>query len=292
MFAYLEDWVPPGEGEAPPPDALFPVTPSAGRLEIAASVPSEAERDEALKRALHEQLKPKVADLARLAGNRFARLAGRARSLSDRLDRPFEELDMVLIHLDVEEIKTSFDRRAERTGEDAYTADVVDALSDVAAAGPGLTLDNPDVEILEQRKRRFAGQPPDPDAQAAHDAMSAVVAKDDKAFGDRLRALEERMPERMAEISTPVIQRAAHRNIFWRIGVSVVLAGGSLGIGVAGNIIADLHGPAIVDFLASNWPAVVQVASSYGGAFLDWFLTSVAPIPELSALVARTRKKK
>jgi Leucine-rich repeat (LRR) protein len=69
IFDYLETWeLPSAPGDASPePDSLLPVSFEDGRLEIAASVPTEAERDERLKRALHDRLKAKAPDLAQAA---------------------------------------------------------------------------------------------------------------------------------------------------------------------------------------------------------------------------------
>ena len=212
LFAYLKDWVPPGE-VAPEPDNLLPILLTDGKLEIARSLPSEAEIDDRLKRALHGRLLPKAVELARVAGNTQGRLAGRARSLADQLDRPFAELDMINIHMDVEDLATSLRTNVDRVGEDRYSPDIVDALTDVASIGPGLTLDNLDVEKLEDRKRRFAADPPGAEVMAAHSAFSLAVAANETAMGDNLRALEARVVDREGGASSGALQVSVHRDI-------------------------------------------------------------------------------
>ena len=281
LFRYLEDWVPPVvQVDAPEPDALLAVTMVDGQLEIAASLPSEAERDERLKRVLHERLRPKAAELAQLAGNRFPWLAARARALLLQVDRPFDDLDMLALHLEVEDLSASLARGAERGGEEAYTPDVADALGDVVRIGPGLTLDNADVERLEERKRRYAADPPTPEVKAAHDALSVAVAGDERAIGDRLRALEARIMEAPEAASSGAVQDAAHRNLLIRAGRML-----------AGNIIGGVAGNAVYALLTAHSPEIAVVASSYGTAFAHWFLPLLDQARELAGMAANVEMR-
>ena len=282
MFAYLETWELPAGGSTPEPqpDDLLPVgLAEDGRLEIAASTPTEAERDEALKRALHRALQQKAAELARLAGNQFPRLAGRARSLSDRLDADFEDVDLLLVHMDVEDLKSSYDLRDQRRGEDKYSPDVVDGMADVVNTGPGLTLDHPDVELLEERKRRFAADPAGSDVRQAHDAMSRAVASDEVAIGDRLRDLETRLSDRDDPSSTGAMQVSVHRNLLIRIGrVAKVVVGGAAG-------------SALWYFVQANSETILPLLSSYGVAFADWFLAAMSQVEQLAGVFANAEKR-
>ncbi|MEM9247452.1 MAG: hypothetical protein AAGB05_02015 [Pseudomonadota bacterium] len=259
-----------------------------GRLEVAASLPSEAERDERLKRVLHERLRIRAADLARMAGNEFFVLSGKARSLHGRLDRNFEDVDLLLVHLDIGELSRFADRGAERDGDTPFPKELSDALADVVQDGPGLTLDHADVEKLEERKQR--AQPRNPQAQATHDRLSEATSQNTDAFGDRLRSLEERV---LAEAGTPeaqVVQEEIHRNVFIRIGRWALATTGAITIGWTVNLTT----PAIGEFIAKNWPLLVEIAGLYGPAFQSWFVGAVSSIPNLPetlrAAVEATRR--
>ncbi len=273
LFAYLEGWEPPEE-EEPEEDALFRVALAGDKLEIAASNPTEAERDEALKWVLHVRLREKAEELARLAGNQHPRLAARARGLFDKLDRDFDDLDMVLVHLDVEDLRAIYERRDSRRGEDVLEPDVVDALSDVVRDGPGLTLDNPDVELLEERKRRYAADPPGPEERVAQDGLSQAVADDPETFGERLRALEQKNLERVDENASGAAQQAVHRNLLIRVG-RLALTGFKYGGGIV-----------LSAFVGAYWMQIEAVAISYGPSFAQWFTSAMAYAQETAGVLA------
>jgi len=286
LFDYLEGWEPPKEatGNEPQPDALLPILSEDGRLEVAQSLPTEAERDERLKLVLHERMRAKASELAQAAGNRFPRLAARARAVAVQVDRPFAEVDLLVLHLDVEDLAAR-EQAGEEEGE-AYPPEVTGPLSDVLRIGPGLTLGNPDVDLLMERINRARAAPIPTEEKAAHDRMSAVTAADQAAIGDRLRALEGRMESVPAEVAL-VTQRAAHRNMLWRIGVGAVFIGG-IGLNVATNVVSAHYQPQIVAFVQTNWPILMQVAGTYGSAFAEWFATSVGSVPDLATLSRET----
>jgi hypothetical protein len=52
-----------------------------------------------VKAVLHDRLRVKARNLSVLAGNRFPRLANRARALVVLPDRPFDELNVLIVHL-------------------------------------------------------------------------------------------------------------------------------------------------------------------------------------------------
>jgi hypothetical protein len=278
LFEYLNNWEPPVDGNsAPKQDTLLPVELIGGKLEIVASLPTEAERDERLKQALHDRLRPKAAELAQLAGNRFPRLAGRARALAVQVDRPFEALDMLLVHLEVEDLS----ERADRGGEDdeTFSPEVAAALADVVRIGPGLTLDNPDVELLEERKRRYASQMPPPELQAVHDRLSNAAASDQTTIGDNLRRLEQQNIEAAGQTATGAVQTTLHRNMLIKIGR------------IAGTVVLGAGGNALWAFVAANDATLLPLATSYGTAFFDWFVAALSQVQELAGIVANVEVK-
>jgi internalin A len=284
LFEYLEGWEPPADaaGGVPPPDDLLPILFQDGRLEVAQSLPTEAERDERLKLVLHERMRAKASELAQAAGNRFPRLAARARAVAAQVDRPFAEVDLLVLHLDVEDLAAR-----EQTGSEegeAYPPEVTGPLSDVLRIGPGLTLGNPDVDKLNERINRAKGTPIPTDEKATHDRMSEVTAADPAAIGDGLRALEGGM-DSFPPAAAIVTQRATHRNMLWRIGAVVV---GGIGLPIATNVVSAHYQHQIVAFVQTNWPILMEVAATYGSAFAEWFAASMGSVPDLATLSRET----
>jgi internalin A len=289
LVAHLEDWEPPVEFDenGPAPSPLLDVKTTNDRLEIADSHPSETERDDQLKQVLHTRLKARNTDLVRLAGNQFFLLCAKARSLTTRLDDNFDDLDMLNIHLDVEELTRLKDRGAERDGDEPFPQEVADALADVVSIGPGLTLDNEAVELLEDRKRRFVANPQTADHQAAHDDFSTAVAQDAAAMGDRLRALETQVLKREDDSAGAAVQDAAHRNILILVG-RLALAG--VGCVVADVAVGIVSQP-VTAFLMAKWPVIVEVAALYGPGFQTWFLSAMSGLAEFASLAANIQPR-
>ncbi len=285
LFAYLEDWQPPGEGAQgnPAPDELFPVDLKDQQLEVSASSPTAAELEEALKRSMHAALIDLVDRLAQVAGNQYPRLADAARRLAALIDGPFETLQMPAIHLAMNEL-----RGFEKLGEEDYLrfdSTVSGILTSVNDAGGALTMDHPQVALLMDRARR-AREAPEPDAdKAAQDAMSAVVADDEKAIGPGLRETETQVLSRN-DAQAVVGQKAVNRNVLWRIGMTVTAVGGFVGTTVVGAVVTDLLGVPVVEFVKANLPVLANAAHSYGPVFAESFLGSLAKTQEFAGLVA------
>ncbi len=281
LFDFLDALPPP---PSPEPDPFLAVEDIDGRLEVAASLPTEAEREERLKQVLHARLREKAADLAREAGNRFPRLARRARVVAGLVDRPLAEVDLLAVHLEVDDLA----QRAATGAEDgeAFPAEVAEALGDVLRTGPGLTLGHPDVEVLMERSRRMRDAPPAAKVQAAQDALSLVVAGDEAAIGDNLRAMEARIMAGVDSSVRAAVQGAVHRNLIWKIAAVAVV--GVYGVGqslVAG--VVQPHLGAVLEFAAANWAVLTEVAASYGGGFLSWFHAVMLQVPDLRHLLRR-----
>jgi len=283
LFDYLEDWVPPGEAAdgvaGPAEDALFPVRPEGERLEIAASTPSEAERDERLKQVLHQRLQAKAAALAIAAGNRFFRLAARARAIETQVACPFGELDLLLLHLAVEDLRDLETLGREEEEGEAFTPEVQVALGDVLRLGPGLTLGHADVDLLVERANARRASAPVPDEEiAAQDAMSRAVAGDARGVGDRLRALEERVAEAVSPEAKEA-QRAVNRNVLRKVGI--VAVAGSLGKEAVRGVVVTGLTNAIYPLVQAHGPVLMEAAATYGVVLGDWFAASIAQIPDL-----------
>lgn len=294
LFDYLETWVPPGEvavDTPPPPDALLPVYALDDRLEVAASTPSEAEREERLKQVLHQRLRDKAAALAKAAGNRFARLAARARALEKALEPDLADADLLGLHLAVGDLEALNDLGREDDEGEAFPPEVTVPLADVLRLGPGLTLGHADVDLLEERANRRRTAPPVPEAeQAAQDEMSRRVAADAAAIGDRLRALEQIVANSLTPEAKEA-QKAVNRNLLWKIAASCLRFSGQVTVGLGIAVTATQFTPAITNLVSSNWAVLTDAAATYGPQFARWFITSVTQIPEFAGLAANVPPK-
>lgn len=287
LFDYLEDWVPPWE-RLEDPDDLFPVDHEDGKLEIAATCPEEEEVEERLKQVLYAQLREKAADLARAAGNRFPRLAARARSLETQLKPDFAETDLLLLHLAVEDLRTLSEHGAEEDG-DPFPSEVTIPLTEVVNRGPGLTLGNSTVDTLVERANRRRASERDPeDVQQAQDAMSDAVAGDPNAVGDRLRALETQVSGG-ATAEAQEVQRAANRNILWRIAATLLADTRGATVGV---LLSSALGPSIGAFAQTNLPILAEAAATYGPGFQGWFMSVIFQAQDMTHVVDTYRRRR
>lgn len=153
LFEYLADWVPPWEPAQP--DELLSVEEVDGQLEVAASLPSEAEVEERLKQVLHAQLQDKAAALSRAAGNRFPKLVAHAWLLEQQVAPALAEVDLLQLHLVSEDLRGLHESGGEEEGE-PFPVEVMIPLGEVLDRGPGLTLGNEVVDVLVERANRRA----------------------------------------------------------------------------------------------------------------------------------------
>jgi hypothetical protein len=279
LFALLDaGWEPPGvvEPVALEPDPLLRSILVDGKLEIAADPPTEEERRDRVKAILHDRLQDKAGTLAALAGNRFPRLANRARALATLLDRPFDELDLLSVHLEIEDLEA---RRETGTEDgDAYTDEVQQAIADATRAGPGLTIGYPDVDLMLDRRRQ-AREEVVPEAEdAAHRRLSEAVMNDSEANGPNSRAMEELLQRVADDAASRVLLKAKHRNLVWKVAMLAITATGSVAGGVASSLIAAEYGTSITAFVTTNYSLLSDVAATYGRGVLVWFQQTVGPI--------------
>lgn len=274
LFAYLGVEV---EEDAPTPDPLLPSLIDGGKLEIPASFPGTNEQEERLKRALHDRLRPKTAEAAQKAGNEFPRMGGKARVLAALLDRPFEEVDLLAVHLEVEDIEA----RAKAGGEDGipYDTDLLAAVGEVTRLGPGLTRGNADVELFFARLIQTRDAPVLAEVEAKRAELSDAILADPAAHGPRSLAMEARLKDAIDPDVARTLRGPKQYNLLWRLGSVAALAvtkeGKTLASGVAGSLIATAYGTEITAFVSANWALLKDVAATYGAGFSVWISGTV-----------------
>jgi Leucine-rich repeat (LRR) protein len=282
LFEYLRNWSPP----VVEPDPLVSVAKADERLEIAVTHPTEAEIEERLKQVLYHQLRGKAADLARGAGNRYPKLAARARSLEKELRPEFAETDLLTLHLAVEDLRLLHELGAEEQG-DPFPEEVLVALSEVLNRGPGVTLGNPDVDTLVERANRRRASGPEPEAdRRAQDALSDAIVRDQAAMGDRLRAVEARVLESGSPEALEV-QRAANRNVLWRIAATLAA---DVRSSTVGHFAIYALGPTIATFVTAHLPILLEAAATYGPSFNGWFVSVMSQDRDLALIAEKYRR--
>ncbi|MBA3323970.1 MAG: hypothetical protein H0T41_01370 [Rhodobacteraceae bacterium] len=235
-----------------------------GKLDIAPARPGPAEAAERLKRTLYRRLQEAFGDLERAAGNQQPEVSRRARAAQGRFAGDFAQADLVEVYLEVAWVRAEFDRRGEREGDDRFTNAAVAALNEIATIGPGLVLDNPEVEKLEDRRRRFAHDPLPPEAAAALEKLAETIADGDAVFGETLRqyAAATLATAEGTDDRRTVIQRVVTRNTIVAIGrwlaneTSKKAYSGALGLAAL--------------WALKHESMIVTAASVWGDLFLAW----------------------
>jgi hypothetical protein len=229
-----------------------------------------------VKAVLHDRLRVKARDLSVLAGNRFPRLAKIARALMVLLDRPFAELNVLIVHLEIEDLE---DRRTigAEDGE-PYTDEIRLAIADVTRAGPGLTVGHPSVDETLKRRREAREAVVIAEDDAKHQRLSQAVIDDAEANGPNSRAMEETLLRVADEAATRALVKAKHQNLIWKITTLAAGATWSVSSDVAANLIAGAYGPEITAFVTTNWALLSDVAATYGQGVLLWFQQTVGPL--------------
>lgn len=265
------------QGSEPLPDPLLPSLIDEGRLEIPASFPSPDEQDERLKRALHYRLGPKAAECAQKAGNKFPRMGGKARVLAALLDRPFGELDLLSVHLEIEDIEARVKLGSE--DEVPYDPDLLAAVGDITRLGPGLTRGNADVELFIRRYQDTREAPVNSDTEATRELFSDAIIAAPDAHGPRSRALETQLKESIDPNVARTLREPKHRNLLVRLGSIAALAVSKVSKDLASDTAVGLIkyalGPGITAFVVNNWTLVTEVAATYGVGFASWIAGTV-----------------
>lgn len=277
LFAYLEHWVPPGETPSlpPKPDPILETILTDGKLELAADPPSQEERFEPLKKALHVRLQTAAPNLARAAGNLFPKLAAKARILAGLVEQPFESLDLLSIHFEVEDLNA---RLTLGTEDDIlFSDDVLGPLSDITRTGPGLTLGHASVDLFMTRVREAREAPQPVAEEAAHRALSQAMVDDPAANGPNSIAMENRIAALEDQAHRQAGWKAKHQWLVWTLATTQHLANAATVGGAAVATLEQVFGVPVSTFIASNAPLLMDIAASYGGAMFDWFTTIMGP---------------
>jgi hypothetical protein len=275
LFDYLEPSQPPVDPPAPQIDPLLETILINGRLELAPDAPTEEERKDRVRRLLHDQMRDPANDLMRVA-NRHPKLGRLSGEVAALIDRPFDELDLLMIHVKVEDLEAR--RRLGREDGEAFDEEVMAALGDLTRRGPGVTVGHPDVDALIERVR-LAREEPMSTAQAdVHHAVAMSVIGDPEAHGPRSIAMEVEAENNAEPAAREAIQKDKHQGLIYYLAAGGSLVTVAAAKGVVSTVSGDLLGPAVEHWLVTNWPILLDLSQTYGGFFLGWFASAMEPV--------------
>lgn len=275
----LTTWPPRRRDTNPEQDAALSVEPNPdedGRLDVRPATPASVEAAERLKQTLYTRLKDALKDLITATGNQHYRITQRARDLQTSLPVDFANTDALHIYIELDWLRGLYANRTERA--ESLSDAALDALREIQSLGPGLVLDNAEVERLEDRRRRWTEPALSAEAAAAMDALSSSIAVDNAAFGKTLRIYEAAI---ISSVDAPdsrrnVVQRILNRNVLIAVGRWLADRAGAGIVGWA-SISAIL-------WAASHQGVILSAAASYGETFTLWLSPLLAHAQQIAAL--------
>ncbi|WP_299030802.1 hypothetical protein [uncultured Sulfitobacter sp.] len=252
--------------KTPPADQTPRVIVTNDQIDIA-HVPADAsDLDDPIKSRLYSRLKSKVPDLIRL-GNVYPEVNAPAQALNTILATPFEEADLLDIHLEMAVLTDLIALNPSRTQAEQLDAECLQVVQQISRLGPPLTLGNPDVELFEARSLQYAQQ------------------KRDEAIANSERAMAQ------ALIDSPLLTaRAAHfadiartaplegRTASYRTSYvkNVILLGIAALTANTATTVWTTETVAALEFLQVNKDLVLTIATSWGEQGHIWAADLIA----------------
>jgi hypothetical protein len=242
-------------------------------VDTVAVQPDNAELQDPVKLKALERLRKAVDGLVG-ASNRYPDLYTVSKDLQDMLRRPFEDMDLLEIHFELEICRGVYNRRGERTGEDIFELEVVSTLERVNMFGPPLTLENEEVKEHERRHAEYAGIKANEMTLEFLNQISASITDNDVVFGGKIR----HDSAVLAQGSIVVMDRLRvgqldlNRNTVITVGLMVLdkLVSGPMGV----------VGTDLFEWLVQNSGAINELAPGWGDAFRAWISPIMAQAKE------------
>jgi len=242
----------------PAPDAVPNVDINAQGLDLAASPIDPTDLADPIKARLYDRLPDAVAMLLR-QGNRYPEVAGPAKALADLTALPFDQADLLDIHLQLAALTDLRTADPGRPKPEQLDPDCRLALDAVLRIGPGVTLGHPDVDALEDRLATYARvRQPATVAEGERLVTSALAASADLA-SPRLRKVAGQVSQAGDEGRVAGYRRGLSRNVIRALGfVAVGLADAATGA-VYGEVVL-----VAAQFLVLHRDAIMATAPAWG----------------------------
>jgi hypothetical protein len=219
----------------PEQDDLLRVQYQNQKLEIRTPHLSEEEISDGIRPKIHERLKEAARELARAAGNYHPRLADRARALEKKLGVALDELDLLDVHLDLEDLRAIYETRHELTGEDTLEAEEIAVLERIGRIGPGLVRESEEVERFENRLGLENTEEVSERLKEAEDRLVESIAEASDMAGERLRAYAKSVQGAEADSKKGFVRRVLSRNTIIAAAKLCSVAVVSTAVGEAGT---------------------------------------------------------
>lgn len=264
-------------------EEVFRVSVVDGKFDLLPALPTAAELSDPVKVSALDAIRSAVETLYRV-GNRHEDIDSVSRRLQTELNKPFAEINLLQVHLDIETCHGIFARRGEREETDTLSATTLNALETVFTAGPGLTLDNPDVEKLEERRRRYLdGRKQEADL-TLQDAISKAITKQSDLFGPLLRDSSAQF------LNSPSDPTSRHRTAQDATNKNTVIAvallvDDRLVSGPIGDVGSQTFG-----WLLEHFPIILAQAQYWGPSFVGWIAPIAQELQHLNVTTLRHRK--
>lgn len=124
-------------------------------LDLALVPLEQGDLDDSIKARMFERLRRAVVDLVRL-GNQYPEISSPATALNNITARPFEEADLLDIHIEVATLTDLVAGSMDRRAAEQLDAECPGILRNVTQLGPPLTPRNADVDLFEKRNLHSA----------------------------------------------------------------------------------------------------------------------------------------
>ncbi|MGY6632943.1 MAG: leucine-rich repeat domain-containing protein [Alkalilacustris sp.] len=262
--------------DAPAPDPALPLVQTPEGIGLGGSEVGEAALDDPVRGVLHDELSERVEDLLRVAGNLDEGAYREGGRLRDLLAPGLVAMEPLKVHLVIEalrRIRARLPRAADR--------DLVGALDAVVEAGPGLTLDTPEVTLFLRRVqdnrlvRREAAEV-EAEIRLANSIARSDLSAPDVASLARAAA-DPNADDQLSESSWMLTKN-------WVILLgrgSLLMAAG----GVVGGASWDM-----TRWLLANQADVLVLARYWGEPFVAWIMPILGRAQQMAAGASHLRR--
>ncbi|MEO0370390.1 MAG: leucine-rich repeat domain-containing protein [Pseudomonadota bacterium] len=250
--------------EPPETDAVPTVVVSEdGRLDLEPSTPTEDDHSDPIKERLYPQLRDAVRNLTRY-GN-YPQVSTPASALSGLLDVPFNEADILSIHLQIGALMDAKEADADKRDLEKLDPDCMAAVNGVLRLGPPVTMGHPDVELLEKRALDYARTRQPETVAEGERQLAAGIAENSDLATERARKTSQQLATssdtgRVAEYRHPFIKKAV---------VALGIVAGAV-VDTATGLISSEAVLAAAQFVTAYKDAILAVAPSWGETGFKW----------------------
>ena len=223
-------------------------------------------------------LRDLLEDLRR-KGNRHDDLYRVAGEVQDRCKGEVRDLNMVRLHLSYQKLRRLYQSRVSRT--EAFDDETVGVLGSVLEILPGVTMADPQVEILIKRQEADQRAGAVADTVKAEQAVLTAMQSDDAPFAPEVKEAAKDIAEPGQDDRLSATRRILSRNGL--IAVLRFLRHDPVGAGVTSSLLAT--------FALSQGPALLTLALTMGTDAFLWAQMTLATVQSEYQIAAGVAKE-